>query len=190
LRLAAKVARRYRGCGLPLADLVVEANLGLVIAASRFEPDHGSRFSTYAWWWIKVAIHDTSCVPGHSVKIGTTSAQRAHDDGRKTEWEAMLVDDTPDAEAIVEEHDEKSRCSNALRAALDVLSERERRVLEARRLSENPTTLEQLGRELSLSSKRVWQIETAAFAKVKRATTKGLQRKNGLPLPSAELALA
>ena len=58
LRLAAKVARRYRGYGLPLADLVVEANLGLVIAASRFEPDHGSRFSTYAWWWIKAAIHD------------------------------------------------------------------------------------------------------------------------------------
>ena len=47
LRLAAKVARRYRGYGLPLADLVAEANLGLVIAASRFEPDHGSRFSTY-----------------------------------------------------------------------------------------------------------------------------------------------
>jgi RNA polymerase sigma-32 factor len=102
----------------------------------------------------------------------------------------MLVDDTPDAEVIVEEHDEKSRRSDALRAALDVLSERERRVFEARRLRENPTTLEQLGRELSLSSERVRQIETAAFAKVKRATTKGLQRKNGLPLPSAELALA
>jgi RNA polymerase sigma-32 factor len=114
----------------------------------------------------------------------------AYDDGRKTEWEAMLVDDTPDAEAIVEEHDEKSRRSNALRAALDVLSERERRVFEARRLSENPTTLERLGRELSLSSERVRQIETAAFAKVKRATTKGLQRKNVLPQPSAELALA
>jgi RNA polymerase sigma-32 factor len=100
------------------------------------------------------------------------------------------VDDTSDAEAIVEEHDEKSRRSNALRAALDVLSEQERRVFEARRLSENPTTLEQLGRELSLSSERVRQIETPAFAKVKRATTKRLRRKNGLPPPSAELALA
>jgi DNA-directed RNA polymerase sigma subunit (sigma70/sigma32) len=55
LRLAAKVARRYQGYGLPLADLVAEANLGLVIAASRFEPDQGSRFSTYALWWIKAA---------------------------------------------------------------------------------------------------------------------------------------
>src|ERR1700722_11525739 len=47
LRLAAKVARRYQGYGLPLADIVAEANLGLVIAASRFEPGRGSRFSTY-----------------------------------------------------------------------------------------------------------------------------------------------
>jgi len=99
------------------------------------------------------------------------------------------VDDTSYAEAIVEEHDEKSRRSNALRGALDVLSEPERRVFEARRLSV-PTTLEQLGRELSLSSERVRQIETPAFAKVKRATTKRLRRKNGLPPPSAELALA
>src|SRR6201987_5229302 len=58
LRFAAKVARPYKGYGLPLADLVAEANLGLVIAASRFQPDHGSRFSTYALWWIKATIHD------------------------------------------------------------------------------------------------------------------------------------
>jgi len=76
LRLAAKVARRYQGYGLPLADLVAEANLGLVIAASRFEPDHGSRFSTYASWWIKAAIHDYILRSWSLVKIGTTSAQR------------------------------------------------------------------------------------------------------------------
>jgi RNA polymerase sigma-32 factor len=75
-RLAAKVARRYQGYGLPLADLVAEANLGLVIAASRFEPDHGSRFSTYALWWIKAAIHDYILRSWSLVKIGTTSAQR------------------------------------------------------------------------------------------------------------------
>jgi RNA polymerase sigma-32 factor len=58
LRLAARVARGYQGYGLPLADLIAEANLGLVIAASRFQPDHGSRFSTYALWWIKATIHE------------------------------------------------------------------------------------------------------------------------------------
>src|SRR6202008_960065 len=76
LRLAAKVARGYQGYGLPLTDLIAEANLGLVIAASRFEPDHGSRFSTYAMWWIKATIHDYILRSWSLVKIGTTSAQR------------------------------------------------------------------------------------------------------------------
>src|SRR6201988_4961460 len=76
LRLAVKVARRYRGYGLPLADIISEANLGLVIAASRFEPGHGSRFSTYALWWIKATIHDYILRSWSLVKIGTTAAQR------------------------------------------------------------------------------------------------------------------
>src|SRR6201987_1361292 len=76
LRFAAKVARGYKGYGLPLADLVAEANLGLVIAASRFQPDHGSRFSTYALWWIKATIHDYILRSWSLVKIGTTGAQR------------------------------------------------------------------------------------------------------------------
>ena len=76
LRLAAKVARRYQRYDLPLADLIGEANLGLVIAASHFEPDRGARFSTYALWWIKAAIHDYVLRSRSLVKIGTTSAQR------------------------------------------------------------------------------------------------------------------
>ena len=61
LRLAAKVARRYQRYGLPLADLIGEANLGLVIAASHFEPGRGARFSTYALWWIKAPSTITFC---------------------------------------------------------------------------------------------------------------------------------
>lgn len=76
LRLAAKIARHYQGYGLPLADIAAEANVGLVIAASRFEPDRGSRFSTYAQWWIKSSIHDYILRSWSLVKIGTTGAQR------------------------------------------------------------------------------------------------------------------
>src|SRR5690349_20914326 len=70
LRLAAKVARRYRRHDLPLADLIGEANLGLVVAASRFEPDRGARFSTYALWWIKAALHDYILRSRSLVRIG------------------------------------------------------------------------------------------------------------------------
>ncbi|QIO31823.1 RNA polymerase sigma factor RpoH [Bradyrhizobium sp. 1(2017)] len=76
LRIAAKVARGYKGYGLPLVDLIAEANLGLVIAASRFEPDRGARFSTYAVPWIKASIHAYILRSWSLVKIGTTAAQK------------------------------------------------------------------------------------------------------------------
>jgi RNA polymerase sigma-32 factor len=225
LRLAAKVARGYKGYGLPIVDLIAEANLGLVIAASRFEPGHGARFSSYAIWWIKATVHEYILRTWSLVKIGTTAAQkklffrlrsemrkvadqtailtpeiaqviadklevtardviemdgrlcgdlslhaRVGDGDRSTEWEATLVDESPDPEEIVAEHDEATRRSRAMRAALEVLTDRERRVFEARRLAEERLTLEQLSCELSISSERVRQIETCAFAKVKRAT--------------------
>ncbi|VIO77759.1 RNA polymerase sigma factor RpoH [Bradyrhizobium ivorense] len=225
LRLAAKIARQYKGYGLPIADLIAEANLGLVIAAGRFEPGRGSRFSSYAMWWIKATIHDYILRSWSLVKIGTTAAQkklffrlrsemraltgrgaaltpeaaqtiaerldvtardvvemdtRLHgdlslnvrfgDEDQSMEWEAMLPDGSPDSETVVAEYDEAAQRSKALHAALDVLTARERRVFEARRLVEQPLTLEELGSELSLSSERVRQIETSAFAKVKRAT--------------------
>jgi RNA polymerase sigma-32 factor len=76
LRLAAKVARGYRGYGLPLTDIIAEANLGLVIAASRFEPDRGARFSTYALSWMKATILEYIMRSWSLVRIGTTPAQR------------------------------------------------------------------------------------------------------------------
>ena len=58
LRLVAKIAMRYRGYGLPIADIVSEGNLGLMHAVKRFDPDRGVRLATYAMWWIKATIKD------------------------------------------------------------------------------------------------------------------------------------
>jgi len=97
----------------------------------------------------------------------------------------MLVDHSPNAEAIVAEQDESAQKAKALRSALDVLTARERRVFEARRLREDPPSLEDLGRELSISGERVRQIETLAFEKVKRAATRRLR---SAVVPARELA--
>jgi RNA polymerase sigma-32 factor len=58
LRLVAKIAMRYRGYGLPIADIVSEGNLGLMHAVKRFDPNRGVRLATYAMWWIKATIKD------------------------------------------------------------------------------------------------------------------------------------
>jgi RNA polymerase sigma-32 factor len=76
LRLVPNVARRYRGYGLPLFELISEGNLGLMQAARRFDPSKGARFSTYAVWWIKAAIQEYILRSWSLVRIGTTNAQR------------------------------------------------------------------------------------------------------------------
>ena len=76
LRLVAKIARGYRGYGLPIADLISEGHVGLMQAIERFEPERGFRFSTYAVWWIKAAIQGYILRSWSLVKIGTTASHR------------------------------------------------------------------------------------------------------------------
>ena len=64
LRLVAKIAMGYRGYGLPIGEVVSEGNVGLMQAVKRFEPEKGFRLATYAMWWIKASIRNTSCAPG------------------------------------------------------------------------------------------------------------------------------
>ncbi len=76
LRLAAKMAMGYRGYGLPIAEVVSEANVGLMQAVKRFDPEKGFRLSTYAMWWIRASIQEFVLRSWSLVKMGTTSAQK------------------------------------------------------------------------------------------------------------------
>ena len=76
LRLAAKIALGYRGYGLPINEVVSEANVGLMQAVKRFDPDKGFRLATYAMWWIKASIQEYILRSWSLVKMGTTSAQK------------------------------------------------------------------------------------------------------------------
>jgi RNA polymerase sigma-32 factor len=76
LRLAAKIAKNYRGYGLPLAEIISEGNIGLMQAINRFEPEKGFRFATYAIWWIRASIQDYILRSWSLVKIGTTANQK------------------------------------------------------------------------------------------------------------------
>src|SRR5713101_2914195 len=76
LRLVTKIARDYRGYGLPISEVISEGNVGLVQAIKRFEPDKGFRLATYATWWIKAAIQEYILRSWSLVKMGTTINQK------------------------------------------------------------------------------------------------------------------
>ena len=91
------------------------------------------------------------------------------DDGDSGEWQDWLVDETTSQEAHLVEAEESDNRRKALGEALSVLNERERRIFEARRLVDEPITLEELADEFGVSRERVRQIEVRAFEKVQKA---------------------
>jgi RNA polymerase sigma-32 factor len=77
MRLAISMASKFRRYGAPMNDLIQEANLGLMKAAEKFDPDRGVRFSTYAVWWIKASIQDHVMRNWSMVRTGSTSSQKS-----------------------------------------------------------------------------------------------------------------
>ena len=225
VRLVISMANRFRNYGLPLNDLIQEGNIGLMQAASRFDPEREVRFSTYASWWIRSCIQDFVLRNWSIVRTGTTSAQKslffnlrrlrakindmgeasmtcenrawiskelgvperdvdrmasrlsASDrslnapvgDATDTQFQDLITDEsaTPE-ESYMDQHDGAQR-KVWISKALETLNDRERQIICARRLSEETTTLEQLGIKLGISKERVRQIEHAALGKLRKA---------------------
>ena len=76
LRLVAKIARGYRGYGLPIDDVISEGNVGLMQAVKRFDPDRGFRLATYDVWWIKASIQEYILRSWSLVRMGTTASKK------------------------------------------------------------------------------------------------------------------
>ena len=104
------------------------------------------------------------------------------------EWQDWLVDDSASQEHVLVDQEESQNRLSALRGALGVLNERERRIFEARRLADDPVTLEELSGEFNVSRERVRQIEVRAFEKVQAAVKTGLASREALPPPRAAIA--
>jgi RNA polymerase sigma-32 factor len=240
LRLVTKIARDYRGYGLPISEVISEGNVGLMQAVKRFEPEKGFRLATYAMWWIKAAIQEYILRSWSLVKMGTTANQKKlffnlrkakskisaleegdlrpdqvkliakrlgvteqdvvdmnrrlggdvslnapiREDGDSGEWQEWLVDDVSDQETRLAESEESDNRRKALGDALSVLNDRERRIFEARRLADDPITLEDLAAEFGVSRERVRQIEVRAFEKVQRAVKSRIAAmESPAPLP-------
>ncbi|HEV7255410.1 MAG TPA: RNA polymerase sigma factor RpoH [Mesorhizobium sp.] len=112
-------------------------------------------------------------------------------EGEGGEWQDWLVDDRDTAEAMLVEQDELENRRGMLSEALGVLNDRERRIFEARRLAEDPITLEELSTEFNISRERVRQIEVRAFEKVQEAVKAAAKRQlQALRVVDAEPARA
>jgi len=106
-------------------------------------------------------------------------------EGEGGEWQDWLVDDSSSQESLLVESEESDNRMGALRQALGTLNERERRIFEARRLLDEPVTLEELSAEFGISRERVRQIEVRAFEKVQKAVVAGLAKVEALPAPGS-----
>src|SRR6266550_4580720 len=107
------------------------------------------------------------------------------DDGEAGEWQDWLVDNSPNQEVVMAEHEEFDHRRQALNGAIGVLNPRERRIFEARRLAEDPMTLEDLAAEFGVSRERVRQIEVRAFEKVQSAVKGTIARQEEATLHAA-----
>ena len=94
LRLVAKIARRYRGYGLPISDVISEGNVGLLQAVQRFKPEKGFRFATYAAWWIRAAIQEYILHSWSLVRMATTAnRKKLFFNLRKAKSKISVIDD-------------------------------------------------------------------------------------------------
>jgi RNA polymerase sigma-32 factor len=98
-------------------------------------------------------------------------------EGESGQWQDWLVDDHESQEAVLIEQDELETRRSMLKRAMSVLNDRERRIFEARRLADDPVTLEELSTEFDISRERVRQIEVRAFEKVQEAVQKDAQER-------------
>ncbi|WP_457647800.1 RNA polymerase sigma factor RpoH [Profundibacter sp.] len=240
LRLAAKIAMGYRGYGLPTAEVISEANVGLMQAVKRFDPEKGFRLATYAMWWIRASIQEYVLRSWSLVKLGTTSAQKKlffnlrkakarigaleegdmHPDNVKRiandlgvtekevismnqrmagsdaslnavvgsegegtmQWQDWLEDENADQAGDYEKKDELDVRRELLVQAMEVLNDREKDILEQRRLRDKPVTLEELSGQYDVSRERIRQIEVRAFEKIQKRMRE-LAKEKGLLEP-------
>ena len=102
--------------------------------------------------------------------------------GETDEWQDWLVDDNLDQELLISQKQEYDDKKELLNNAMKVLNEREKKIITARRLSEEPMTLEVLSKKFNISRERIRQIETKAFEKLQKSMINASKSKNLLPL--------
>ena len=142
------------------------------------KPEHVKQIAT------KLGVDEQEVI-NMNRRLGGDASLNAHVSAdAEGEWQDWLVDDTANQEEILAGNEESTMRNEMLKQALDKLTDRERRVFEARKLQDNPMTLEDLSKEFDVSRERIRQIEVRAFEKVQKAV-KNAAQKALAPKPAA-----
>jgi RNA polymerase sigma-32 factor len=129
----------------------------------------------------RLGVSETDVVDMNRRMSGDASLNTPLREEGEGEWQDWLVDESSSQEKILADQEESENRHGALSSALAVLNDRERRIFEARRLSDDPVTLEQLSDEFDISRERVRQIEVRAFEKVQAAVKAGVAKIESIP---------
>ena len=124
----------------------------------------------------------TPSVGGLSIYLAQIKKFPMLKSGETDEWQDWLVDDSLDQELIVSQKQEYDDKKELLNSAMKILNEREKEIITARRLSEEPQTLEDLSKKYKISRERIRQIETKAFEKLQKSMINASKSKNLLPV--------
>lgn len=177
LAFVVAIARRHAGRGARLDDLIQEGNVGLLKAVEKFDTKKGTRFSTYAIWWIRAYIQKYVKECHSSVRGGEDGKRRGlkdlsldvaiDEEGEMTALE-RLPDDGPGPEQQFLSGEEGRRVRAGLEGAKKKLGEMGWSIVRERLESDDPKTLEQLGRRFGVSRERVRQVELKTRSLLRR----------------------
>ncbi|HET9599150.1 MAG TPA: sigma-70 family RNA polymerase sigma factor [Anaeromyxobacteraceae bacterium] len=180
LRFVVLIARRYTTSGARLADLIQEGNIGLMEAVKRFDPSRGVRLVTYASWWIRAYMRQHLLRSASLVRAAAGSDAFEGDlplDGASEDLALAVAGESSPEDGLADAQ-EREVARRRITEALTHLDERERFLVGARLLTDEPLSLREVGRRFGCSQERVHQLQARA------------QRKLGVHLRAAELEVA
>lgn len=174
LKFVPTVAKQFKGCGLPFADIIEEGNIGLIQAIDRFDPKKDTKVISYAVWWIRKTIIEAI------EKKGMLDAENIDDfnhNDKEEDDSNNFIKPLYNNNLLDENNDSSFDAKQVIEELFEGVTERERNIVSDYfgLYGESPKTLDEIGEDLSITKERVRQLNEKALKKMRsNALTKNI----------------